>query len=72
MLKIQADLVESKITKQNVEKRMRQMGMEITELLERLKAQQSIKSEAQKELEMVKRERNYLGQSLQELKRMFE
>lgn len=51
---------------------MRQMGAEINELLERLKAQASIKSEAQKELELVKRERNYLGASLEELRLLFE
>ena len=44
------------------------MGLEIFELLEKLKSHQGDKAKAVKELDLVKRERNYLGESLKELK----
>lgn len=48
------------------------MGLEIYELLEKLKAHQNDKSQAQRELEIAKRERNYLSESLKELKVVLE
>ena len=48
------------------------MNREIDELLEKLKSHASSKNEAIKDLEVVKRERNFLNESMKELKKLFE
>jgi cell division protein FtsB len=48
------------------------MGEELHELLGKLENQQTQRSIAQKELEAVKKERNFLAESIKELRAMFE
>eukprot|EP00347_Sterkiella_histriomuscorum_P004216 403361302 len=67
-LGLQAELVDHRFNRQNSDKKMRQLNTEIQELLEKLKEHQKKKLDAQKQLEIVKRERSYLSQTLREFK----
>ncbi len=72
MFKVQSELVDSRLTKSSLEKRNKQMTAEIHELIEKLKNVSMAKNEAVKELEVVKKERNFLSESMKELKIWFD
>ena len=72
MFKVQSELVDSRLSKSSLEKRNKQMAAEIHELIEKLKNVSMTKNEAVKELEVVKKERNFLSESMKELKIWFD
>jgi len=72
MFKVQSELVDSRLSKSSLEKRNKQMTAEIHELIEKLKNVSMTKNEAVKELEVVKKERNFLSESMKELKIWFD
>eukprot|EP00347_Sterkiella_histriomuscorum_P024124 403332226 len=67
-----AELVDLRINRQKADKRVQQLTQELNELIEKLKSQSLQKTEAQRELDQIKRERNFLNESMKELKMMFQ
>ena len=67
----QAELIDLRSKNKNGDKRALQMTREMNELLERVKTSSIQKNEALRDLEQIKRERNYLSESMKELKLMF-
>lgn len=63
-------MVEQRISRQALEKRCRTLTYEVEEAKGRLKEVQAVKTSMAREFEVVRRERNFLSESLKELKRM--
>ena len=66
----QADIVDQRFTRQTLEKRCRLLVSENEEVKCHLKEITGIKINSQRELEIVRRERNFLTESFKELKKM--
>ena len=66
----QADIVDQRFTRQTLEKRCRLLVSENEHLKCHLKEITGIKINSQRELEIVRRERNFLTESFKELKKM--
>lgn len=66
--RLNSELVDCKVLKSSLEKRVSQMGKEMQELLDRLKAQQDAKKQAIQELEGFKREKDFIGQQIREFR----
>ncbi|CDW91492.1 UNKNOWN [Stylonychia lemnae] len=67
----QNELIDLRSKKTNAEKRVLLLTREMNELLEKLKTSSLQKNEALRDLEQVRRERNYLNELMKELKLMF-
>lgn len=66
----QADIVDQRFTRQTLEKKCRLLASENEEIKSHLKEITGIKINSQRELEIVRRERNFLTESFKELKKM--
>lgn len=66
----QALTFDLKIAKDTLEKRNRTINHDLTEIKERMRDIQETKLEMQRELEIIRRERNFMSESLRELKNM--
>ena len=66
----QAELVDHRIARQKLEKSVYVKEQEIAELLERVKTYQQQKYDEKRQADIAKRERNYLSESMKELKTM--
>lgn len=71
-MKQQAELVDHRIARQRLEKSVYVKEQEIAEMLERLKNFQQKKNDEKRIADTAKRERNYLQESLKELKVMID
>ncbi len=68
----QGELIELRITSKKLERSLSVKEHEIEEMLERLKNFQQKKSEEKRITDIAKRERNYLAESMKELKVMID
>lgn len=66
----QADIMELKIARQATDKRARALASDLEATRTRLSDVQGSRSEVLKELEVVRRERNFMSESLRELQMM--
>jgi septal ring factor EnvC (AmiA/AmiB activator) len=70
LLRLKADLTEHKLGKSSLEKRLRTLDRDFEDLKYQVKELKEEKIQGQRELVVVRRERNFLAESMRELQNM--